>query len=150
MMESEVVNGGDRESVERERTLLHERWRDAVAGGAALLLAGGTLLCCALPILLVSLGLGATVAALTSSLPWLVALSQYKAGMFIGAAVVLVVTAMLVWRPGRACPSDPELARVCARADRWNRRMLWAAAAIWMAGFFMAYAWLPVWQWFAE
>ena len=36
-----------------------------------------TLLCCALPILLVSLGLGAVVVSMASSLPFLVTLSQH-------------------------------------------------------------------------
>lgn len=39
----------------------------------------GTLLCCALPALLVLLGLGAAVASVLSSLPWLVTLSRRNA-----------------------------------------------------------------------
>lgn len=39
----------------------------------------GTLICCALPSLLVLLGLGATVAAFLSAAPWLVTLSRHKA-----------------------------------------------------------------------
>ena len=38
-----------------------------------------TLLCCALPSVLVLLGLGRTVASALSSLPWLVSLSRHKA-----------------------------------------------------------------------
>jgi hypothetical protein len=38
----------------------------------------GTLLCCALPITLVTLGLGASVATMASAAPWLITLSQYK------------------------------------------------------------------------
>jgi mercuric ion transport protein len=38
----------------------------------------GTLLCCALPALLVTLGLGAVVAGAVSSVPWLVPLSRNK------------------------------------------------------------------------
>jgi len=37
-----------------------------------------TLVCCALPILLVSLGLGAVSASLFANLPFLVTLAQYK------------------------------------------------------------------------
>src|SRR3954447_10557315 len=42
----------------------------------------GTLLCCALPSLLVLLGLGATVASFLSAMPWLVTLSRHKAWTF--------------------------------------------------------------------
>jgi hypothetical protein len=38
----------------------------------------GTLLCCALPSLLVLAGLGASVASTLSALPWLVTLSRHK------------------------------------------------------------------------
>ena len=37
-----------------------------------------TLLCCALPSLLVALGMGAVVAGLASDLPWLITMSKYK------------------------------------------------------------------------
>ena len=49
--------------------LLKARSTDSLASLVTLLLSGGTLICCALPILLVSLGLGTVVASLTSALP---------------------------------------------------------------------------------
>src|SRR2546423_6842388 len=42
----------------------------------------GTLLCCALPSLLVLFGLGATVASALAAAPWLVTLSQHKNWIF--------------------------------------------------------------------
>ena len=45
----------------------------------------GTLLCCALPSLLVLFGLGATVATVLSEVPWLVSLSHHKHWVFIVA-----------------------------------------------------------------
>lgn len=130
--------------------LLSARRRGSAAGGAALLLAGGTLVCCALPILLVSIGLGTAVAALTSSVPWLVSLSQYKGWMFATAGFTLLATAALILRPGRACPGNPALARAYARADQWNRRVLWTGVSVWSIGFFMAYAWLPLQRWIGD
>lgn len=38
----------------------------------------GTLICCAVPLLLVTLGFGAAVASLTSTVPWLIPLSERK------------------------------------------------------------------------
>lgn len=49
------------------------------------------LLCCALPALLVSLGLGAAVAGLTSELPWLVELSRHKEWVFAVSAIMLAL-----------------------------------------------------------
>lgn len=121
-----------------------DRRRTIATSTSALLLAGGTLVCCALPIALVALGLGSAVAALTASAPWLVTLSHYKAWMFALSATVLAVAGWLLYRSGRACPADPALARACARADRWSRVTWWLAVLIWSVAAFFAYAWLPL------
>ena len=126
---------------------LSGRWTEASAGVGALVLASGTLLCCALPILLVTLGMGATVAALVSAAPWLVALIHYKGWMFAISAVGLVAAGFFLYRPGRACPTEPRLARLCAIADRWNRRVLMIAGVLWVVGAFSAYLLLPLRQW---
>ncbi len=109
-----------------------------------------TLVCCALPILLVTLGLGAVSASLFANLPILVTLAQYKAWMFAGSGAVLMLTAWLLFRPGRACPADPDLAKQCDRAHRWNTRFFWASGVIWLVGFAAAYLALPIYLWIGE
>jgi mercuric ion transport protein len=52
--------------------------RSALLSYFSLLTSVSTLLCCALPSLLVLVGLGASVASMLSFLPWLVTLSHYK------------------------------------------------------------------------
>lgn len=126
---------------------LSGRWTEASAGIATLVLASGTLVCCALPILLVTLGMGASVAALVSAAPWLVTLSHYKEWMFAISAIGLIGAGFFLYRPGRTCPTDPRLARLCATADRWNRRVLMLAGALWMVGAFAAFLLLPLRQW---
>lgn len=123
-----------------------DRRTDTLLSLATLLFSGGTLLCCALPILLVSLGLGAGVAYMTSSFPWLVVLSHYKLWTFLISGAYLLVTGWLIYRPGRSCPTDPELARLCLKADRLNRVVLWIAMGVYALGFFAAYLWLPLQQ----
>ena len=97
--------------------------------------------------LLLRLGLGAAVAAVTSAVPFLVALALHKAWVFAGSGLMLLVSGWLLYRPGRACPSDPELARLCERADRWNRRIHGISAALWGVGLFAAYLALPIRIW---
>ena len=109
-----------------------------------------TLVCCALPILLVSLGLGAVSASLFANLPILVTLAEYKAWMFAGSGTMLMLTAWLLFRPGRACPTDPELAELCERAYRWNSLFYWASVVIWVLGFAAAYLALPIYLWFGD
>jgi len=55
-----------------------------------LLITGSTLLCCALPILLVSLGLGATVASLNFNIPGLLFLAEHKVWTFSISALMLL------------------------------------------------------------
>lgn len=124
--------------------LLH---RQNAVGWLTLFASTGTLICCALPILFVSFGLGATIAAITSAAPFLVTLALHKAWVFAGSGLMLAVAGWLLYRPGRACPSDPELGRLCTRADRWNRRVHGLSAAIWGIGFFAAYLALPIRIW---
>lgn len=107
----------------------------------------GTLVCCALPILFVSLGLGATVAALTGSFPILMALSQHKAWVFGVSGGLLSLAGWLTYRPGRTCPADSRLNRLCEQTQTWNRRMYWTSVAIWSSGFIAAYLALPLRIW---
>lgn len=103
----------------------------------------GTLICCAVPITLVSLGLGAVVASMAATAPWLVTLSLYKGWMFAVSAALIALSAYAVYRPGRACPTDPDLAAACERADTWNRRFIWLSGAMWLVGFTAAFL-LPI------
>lgn len=103
----------------------------------------GTLVCCAIPITLVSLGLGTVVASMASTAQWLITLSMYKGWMFTASGVLIALSAWAVYRPGRVCPTDPALALACERADVWNRRFTWLSASMWGVGCATAYA-LPL------
>ncbi|MDQ7019659.1 MAG: hypothetical protein Q9M33_10900 [Robiginitomaculum sp.] len=103
-----------------------------------------TMICCALPIMLVALGFGAVSAAMFSNFPFLVTLAHHKIWLFSGSAVLLLLAAWALYRPGRACPTDPVLAAACERADRWNRRFLIVSAGLWVIGFTAAYLSLPL------
>ncbi len=113
----------------------------------ALFASTGTLICCALPIAFVMLGLGATIAAISSSVPFLVTLSLHKGWVFAASAMLLASSGWLLFRSGRECPVDPQLAALCDRALLWNRRIFRAAVAIWGIGFFAAYLALPLRIW---
>lgn len=104
----------------------------------------GTLLCCALPSLLVVLGFSATVASGLSAAPWLVTLSRHKAWLFAGTTFLLAVDFYYVYRlaprllvAGGACPADDPAA--CARATRVSRVVLWLSVALFTIGFSVAY-----------
>lgn len=115
----------------------HLRW-------LTLFITSGTLLCCALPILLVSLGFGAVVASLNYNIPGLMFLAEHKYWTLTLSALLLLVLAWVVWRPNQSCPADPELAAYCQSAKRWNKRIFWLSVAIWLIGFFASVLLLPL------
>lgn len=121
--------------------------RESGISWLALFTSTGTPICCALPIALVTLGLGAAVVSLTSTFPFLIVLSQHKIWVFTFSAFMLAVSGWMLYRPGRACPTDPETGRLCDRAQIWNRRIYWTSVAIWGTGFFAAYVALPLKLW---
>jgi mercuric ion transport protein len=109
----------------------------------------GTLVCCALPSLLVLFGLGATVASVLSEAPWLVALSHHKHWVFIVSGVLIssnfvyiyAVAPRLQMRNG-AC--DPNRPAACQTASRFSRIVLWCSAVLYIAGCFTAYVLGPL------
>ncbi len=107
----------------------------------------GTLVCCALPIALVTLGLGATVTALTSSFPLLITLSEHKGWVFGFSGLMLGVSGWALYRSGRSCPADLQLGELCRKSQIWNRRIYWSSVTLWGIGFFAAYLALPIRIW---
>jgi hypothetical protein len=87
----------------------------------ALVASSGTLVCCVLPAVMVSLGAGATLAGLVTAVPQLIWLSERKGLVFGVAAFALAIAGLLLWRARSApCPADPALARACTRLRRWS------------------------------
>jgi hypothetical protein len=84
-----------------------------------LLATTGTLLCCVLPAVFVSLGAGAALVGLVSAFPELVWLSEHKLLVFGAAGLLLGASGVMIWRGRRLpCPADPAAARSCMRLRR--------------------------------
>ncbi|MEZ5318163.1 MAG: hypothetical protein R2752_12240 [Vicinamibacterales bacterium] len=112
----------------------------------------GTLICCALPALLVLVGLGASVASALSAAPWLVSLSRNKAWVFAGAGVLIGLNVAYVYgfAPGlrtRGAGCLQGDSRACGVADRMSRVMLWSSAVTYVAGVLVAYVLGPLLLW---
>lgn len=121
-------------------TTRHYGWREAAAPTLALFTSAGTLVCCALPALLVTLGLGASLAGFVGAFPQIVWLSEYKIAVFGGSGAMLVVAAILQWRArSLPCPVDPAQARACAGMRRLSNAVLGVAVLIWATGAFFAF-----------
>lgn len=115
-------------------------WRQAIVPSLSLFTSLGTLLCCALPALLVTLGMGATLAGLIGAAPWITALSTYKNVIFIIAGVMLALAALTQWRARHApCPVDQEQAKICSRLRKASWLILGCSILIYVIGFFFAF-----------
>jgi mercuric ion transport protein len=107
-----------------------------------------TLICCALPSVLVLLGMGTTVASLLSAAPWLVSLSRHTIWTFSIAGVLIPMSFVMTYliaprlRRGEACEADDPT--TCGEVSRVSRIILWASAVIWSCGFFVAYLLGPI------
>src|SRR5438105_4842102 len=82
-----------------------------------------TLLCCALPSLLVLLGLGVTVGSFLSALPWLVTLSRHKNWVFAVSGILIALNFLQMYllplRMGRSEACAPGDA-ACRGASRFS------------------------------
>ena len=107
-----------------------------------------TLLCCALPSVLVLLGMGTTVASLLSAAPWLVSVSRHKIWTFSIAGVLIALSFFVTYliaprlRQGEACDADDPT--TCGEVSKVSRILLWGSAIIWSCGFFVAYLLGPI------
>ena len=114
--------------------LLEPLKTSAGASLLALVTAGGTLVCCVLPAVMVALGAGAALAGLVGAVPQLIWLSEHKLAVFSTAGIALALSGALLRRARHApCPADPGLARACARLralSQWTWGIALAATTL--------------------
>ncbi|HEY0060899.1 MAG TPA: hypothetical protein VGC21_02190 [Telluria sp.] len=106
----------------------------------SLFTSGGTLICCALPALLVSLGAGAALSSLVSAVPQLIWFSLHKDLVFGLGALMLLAAGLLQWRArSLPCPIDPALAATCTATRRASVRVYLFSVLIYLTGVFFAF-----------
>lgn len=99
-----------------------------------------TLICCAIPALLVSLGLGASLASLLGRYPELIWFSERKSWVFAFGGVMLASAVLArVGGQATACPTDPALRDACKDTRKLSGAVLGASVIIYLTGGFFAY-----------
>jgi hypothetical protein len=112
-----------------------------------LFLSLSTLLCCALPALLVALGFGAAFSSFLSQFEQLIWISENKNIVFLLAGISLALAGYSQWRAqSEVCPVDPQLREACLWSRRWGLRIYLASLLFFLVGFFFAFliTWLPI------
>lgn len=115
-------------------------WRQIILPSLSLFTSVGTLLCCALPALLVTLGMGAAMAGFVGAVPWITTVSAQKGTVFVVAGVLLALSAFIQWRGRNApCPADPLQGKACSRLREISWIILKFSILIYVIGFFFAF-----------
>lgn len=121
--------------------------KDDFVSIASLFTSVSTLLCCALPSLLVAVGMGAVVAGMVSDFPALIALSKYKEWTFLGAGILIGFNFWLFYgrKRDQACEIDEHgNETACDTAARWSKVILWVSFGLYILGVFSAYLLFPL------
>lgn len=113
--------------------------RGKAIGILSLFTSTSTLLCCALPSILAAIAGSSAVVSLLGAFPFLITLSKYKLWLFIIAGVLLAIAFYITFRRARSCPADPESYRVCKKAIKTAKIVLWISLGIYFIGLLFSY-----------
>ena len=114
--------------------------RETGAPTIALLTSLSTLICCTLPAVMITLGMGAALSSLTSNVPQLIWLSESKPLVFGGSLILLGLAGCARYLTrNMPCPADPVLAKSCARLRHLGGWVLYAGFIVWSIGAFSAF-----------
>lgn len=98
-----------------------------------------TIFCCALPIILVTLGMGAVFASLTNHFPAIIWAAEHAKEILILTTILLSISGYLIFIKPQACPSDQKLAQACARSKKINQWVWWISVLILAISLFFKY-----------
>lgn len=114
--------------------------RHSIIPALALFGSFGTLLCCALPALFVSLGAGAALIGMVSAFPQLIWLSEHKIPLFLFAGTMLTLSGVMRYMSRNApCPADPAKATACLRLRRISLGIFCFSLTIYLIGLYFAF-----------
>ena len=115
-------------------------FRQFLAPTLSLFTTFSTLICCALPALMIMLGMGASLASFISLFPWITNISKYKIEIFILAGLILSFSVILFLRDKYInCPTDPKLAKLCLRLRSLNFILILTSITFYFVGIFFAF-----------
>ena len=107
---------------------------------ASLFASSSTLVCCAIPALLVALGAGAALSSLVSIFPQVIFLSEHKAELFGFAGLMMIGSGALQWRNRSApCPVDPALRDACLTTRKTASTVYAASGVLYLIGGWFAF-----------
>jgi hypothetical protein len=114
--------------------------RNRILSFITLFTSASTLLCCALPALYVTLGLGAAFAGLVTKVPQLIWVSEHKNMVFSFGAVMLIIGGVLLLQAKKmSCPTDPKLLEACKTTRDWSSLIYFISVGLYLLSAFFAF-----------
>ena len=99
-----------------------------------------TLLCCALPVTLVTLGMGATFASMTATFPQIIWLTNHKDALFVLTGILLIFSYVLMKRSEKmVCPVDVDQRELCQTSKGATNKIFWVTVSIYIVGLLFSY-----------
>ena len=99
-----------------------------------------TLLCCALPVTFVALGMGATFAGLTSSFPQITWLTAHKNTLFVITGITLILSYYLIKRSEKlSCPIDENQKNACKSSKKISKYIFWGSLVLYIVGLLFSF-----------
>jgi mercuric ion transport protein len=98
-----------------------------------------TIFCCALPIILVLLGMGVIFANLTTSFPLINSLAEQSFYLFISSFILLLISGYFVFIKAQICPVKQKLATICNKSKKINKIIWWLSSIILLISFIFKY-----------
>jgi len=115
-------------------------FRETAAPTVALVTSLSTLICCTLPAVMITLGMGAALSSLTSNVPQLIWLSAHKPIVFGGSFILLCIAwGVRYLTRNMPCPADPAQAKACSRLRTIGGWVLYIGFGVWAVGAFSAF-----------
>ena len=119
---------------------LNETKTSYISSLVSLFASSSTLICCAIPALLVSLGAGATLASLVAVFPAIVSISEHKEAIFVLSSGLMFIGGVLQWRNRNApCPIDPKKRDTCLKTRKISLQIYWISLGLLTIGGWFAF-----------
>ena len=119
---------------------LNETKTSYIGSLISLFASSSTLICCAIPALLVSLGAGATLASLVAVFPKIVWISEHKEAIFALSSGLMIIGGILQWRNRNApCPIDPKQRNTCLKTRKISLQIYWFSLGLLIIGGWFAF-----------
>ncbi len=99
-----------------------------------------TLLCCALPVTLVSIGMGSVFASLTSSFPQIIWLTSHKNTLFVITGFLLSLSYVILKKSKfKSCPIDLKQRDACQSSKKVSTVILYLSIVMYIIGLLFSF-----------